>query len=177
MALYFTTFPKVRDYIEETHLMAKWNQFVITPLGQRKREYGTYECFRRTAAYNAALRNGQNVKIQSTTSSVGLMTFTELNRRIKPLGAISTCTVYDSIEIECPIDRAAEVIAICYDTLDNWPVETFDWLELPIGCEGDVGVSWGETKIVHPGVTQVEVEALVQKTKDDSIKTFGEWLQ
>lgn len=83
---------------------------------------------------------------------------------------------YDSLEIECPLDKAAEVIAICYDTLDNWPVETFDFLELPIGCEGDVGISWGETKVVHPGTTQAEVLAIIEKCKTESIQTFGSML-
>lgn len=172
--LYFNTFPKVRDFIKAAHDTAIWNQFVITPLGQRKREYGTFQCFRSTAAYNAALRNAQNVLIQSTTSSVGLITFAELNERIKKLGARSTCTVYDSLEIECPIDKAAEVINLCYKTLDEWPVETFDFLELPIGCEGDVGISWGETKVVHPGVTQDEVNAIIEKIKAKSLESFGE---
>lgn len=174
--LYFTTFPKVKDFIDSAHKTAMWNQFVITPLGQRKREYGTFPVFRSTAAYNAALRNAQNVLIQSTTSSIGLITFAELNRRIKPLGAKSTCTVYDSIEICCPVDKAAEVINLAYETLDKWPVETFDFLELPIGCEGDVGISWGETKVVHPGTTQDEVMALLKKVEADSIKTFGSLL-
>jgi len=91
--LYFNTFPKVKDFIDSAHKTAIWNQFVITPLGQRKREYGTFPVFKSTAAYNAALRNAQNVLIQSTTSSVGLITFAELNARIKPFGARSICTV------------------------------------------------------------------------------------
>lgn len=177
MNLYFTTFPKVKDYIEKSHLSAKWNQFVITPLGQRKREFGTYECFRRTAAYNAALRNAQNVLIQSTTSSVGLITFAELNNRLKKYGALSICTVYDSLEIECPIEKAAEVINLCYDTLNNWPVETFDFLELPIGCEGELSFSdWGTARGIHEGSTQEDCLKLMERTKEDVVKTFGRWV-
>ena len=171
--LYFNTFPKVREYIENSHRFAINNQFVITPLGQRKREFGTYKCFKGTAAYNAALRNAQNVIIQSTTSSIGLVTFAELNERIKPYGAMSICTVYDSIEIECPIETAAKVIDICYDTLDNYPLEVFKFLELPIGCEGDVGISWGETKVVHPGVSQEEILAEIAKIRQQSAASFG----
>jgi len=171
--LYFSTFPKVREYIENSHRFAIDNQFVITPLGQRKREYGTHKCFRGTAAYNAALRNAQNVIIQSTTSSIGLVTFAELNQRIKQYGALSVCTVYDSLEIECPIENAAKVIDICYDTLDNYPLEVFKFLELPIGCEGDVGISWGETKVVHPGVKQEEILAELAKLREQSTKDFG----
>lgn len=170
--LYFNTFPKIEEFIDNCHQMAIWNQFVITPLGQRKREYGTYDFFRRTAAYNAALRNSQNVMIQSTTSSVGLITFAELARQLKPYGVKCTCTVYDSLEMEVPVGVAAEVANLCYKVLNEWPVETFDFLELPIGCEGDVGISWGETEVVHPGVTQTEVEALLAGIRTESRKTF-----
>lgn len=174
--LYFNTFPGVRKYIEDSHYYAKMNKFVITPLGQRKRQFGTMDCFRRTAAYNAALRNSQNVIIQSATSTIGLVTFAELNRRIKPFGAKSTCTVYDSVEIECPIEHAATVINLSYETLDNFPQEAFPFLELPIGCEGDVGISWGETSMVHPGVTLEEVMQTLNKIKAKSEASFGTWV-
>ena len=153
--------------------MAINNQYVITPLGQRKREFGTYQCFRGTAAYNAALRNAQNVLIQSTTSSVGLITFAELNSRLKPLGVDATCTVYDSIEMEVPIDRVAEVIDIRYDVLNKWPVENFDFLELPIGCEGEIGISWGELEPVHAGTSQAEVLEILNRMKTEAVTKFG----
>lgn len=171
--LYFNTFPRIKKFIEDCHNMAKLNKFIITPLGQRKRQYGTYQCFRPTASYNASLRNSQNVMIQSTTSSVGLITFAEVNQRIKHLGAKSTCTVYDSLEIACPVDKAAECAAICFETLDKWPVETFDFLELPIGCEGEVGISWGELEVVHPGVTQEQILATLAEIKQKSERKFG----
>lgn len=164
----------MKKYIENAHKFALLNQFSLTPLGQRKRQYGTYPCFKPTAAFNGSLRNGQNVIIQSTTSTIGLVTFAELNNRIKKIpGAMCTCTVFDSIEIECPLDRAAEVINIAYDTLDNFPMQAFPFLELPIGCEGDVGISWGETEIVHPGVDQAEISSIIEKLKTKSIALFG----
>lgn len=171
--LYFDAFPGVKNFIESAHYMAAQNKFVITPLGQRKREYGTYPCFKPTAAYNAALRNAQNVLIQSTTSSVGLITFAEMNRQTKPLGADATCTVYDSIELEVPIDRVAEVVNIGYQVLNDWPLQTFDFLELPIGCDGEIGISWGELHGVKPGITQAEVLAIINKLKAESLVKFG----
>lgn len=173
IGLYFRAFPKVKEYIENSHRFAKYNQLTMTPLGQRKRQYGTYPCFTKTASYNGSLRNSQNLIIQSTTSTIGLVTFAELNNRIKQFGASSTCTVFDSIEIKCPVDRAAEVINLAYETLDKYPMEAFDFLQLPIGCEGDVGISWGETKVVHPGVTQAEVLAILEKVKLESMASFG----
>ena len=174
--MYFKAFPKVKDYIENAHRFALWNQMSLTPLGQRKRQYGTYPCFKRTASYNGSLRNSQNFLIQSATSTIGLVTFAELAERIKQYGAMATCTVFDSLEIECPIDRAAEVINLAYDTLNNYPLERFSFLELPIGCEGDVGISWGETEVVHPGVTQEEVNKVVEQIRTKSWASFGSQL-
>lgn len=65
------------------------------------------------------------------------------------------------------------MINLCYETLDKWPVENFDFLELPIGCEGDVGISWGETKVVHPGTTADDVSRILEKVKQESLTTFG----
>lgn len=65
------------------------------------------------------------------------------------------------------------MINLAYKTLDEFPLETFKWLQLPIGCEGDVGISWGETKVVHPGVTQAEILAALEKVKLESMASFG----
>jgi DNA polymerase-1 len=174
--MYFTAFPKVKDFIEDAHKFALWNQMSLTPLGQRKMQFGTYPCFKPTASFNGSLRNSQNVLIQSTTSTIGLVTFAELSNRIKKFGARATCTVFDSIEIECPVDRAAEVINLAYETLDNYPLEAFDFLELPIGCEGDIGISWGETEVVHPGCTQSELLTVLEEIKTESITSFGGYI-
>lgn len=91
--LYFRAYPGVLKYVQDTHRMAEWNHYVTTPFGQRKQEYGTHPVFKHTAAYNAALRNSQNVRIQSTTSTAGLITFAACNEGIKTLGGRSICTV------------------------------------------------------------------------------------
>jgi DNA polymerase-1 len=171
--MYFKAFPKVKNYIDQSHKFALWNQMSLTPLGQRRRQYGTYPCFKPTAAYNASMRGSQNMIIQSTTSTIGLATFAELNRRVKPLGAKCICTVYDSIEIECPLEKAAEVINLAYDVMDNYPLEAFNFMELPIGSESEVGISWGETEVVHKGVTQPEINALIDKIRTKSFASFG----
>ena len=36
-------------------------------------------------------------------------------------------------ELECPIDRAAEVLETCFYYMNEWPLQRFDWLTLPIG--------------------------------------------
>lgn len=91
--LYFKTYPGVLKYVQDTHRMAEWNHFVFTPFGQRKQEYGTHSAFKYTAAFNAALRNSQNCRVQSTTSTAGLITFAAANDGIKTLSGKGICTV------------------------------------------------------------------------------------
>src|SRR5207244_12801105 len=62
-------FPRILEYIKDMHNEALWNHFVVSPFGQRKMQYGTIPCFKKTAVYNGALRNAQNVRIQGPTSS------------------------------------------------------------------------------------------------------------
>ena len=94
MDMYFKAYPKMADYIERQKNWSIWNKMIVTPFGQRRQEYGVYDCFKKTAAYNAAVRNSSNVGIQSPTSTLGLITFAELNKSgMKPLGAKAICTV------------------------------------------------------------------------------------
>lgn len=90
---YFGVYPRIRDFVASSHAMAKANHYVYTPFGQRKQQFATLPCYKNTAVANAALRNSQNVLIQSTASTLGLMSFTEVNRRLKAIGGRVMCTV------------------------------------------------------------------------------------
>jgi hypothetical protein len=57
--------------------------------------------------------------------------------------------------------------------MNEFPSQAFPWLEVPIGCEGDIGISWGESEVVNPGVTQSEVLAIIEKIKEESKASFG----
>ena len=94
---------------------------------------------------------------------MGLHAFAMLNRAIKPYGARSLSTVYDSVELEVPIDKAAEVLEIAFYYMDDYPVETFDWLDLPIGVEAEIGYNWGDAEVVHRGSTQDQILAVLPR--------------
>lgn len=160
--LYFNAYPLIRKYIEDTHNMAIANHMVVTPFGRRKMEFGTLPPFKYTAAWNAALRNGQNVRIQSPTSDIGLYCFAKLNEQIKKLGGKTLCTVYDSVELQIPIEHLETAIELVYKCMDDLPVEIFPWLTLPIGVEVEIGKNWGELEVIHRGATQQQLESLLQ---------------
>lgn len=64
---------------------------------------------------------------------------------------------YDSIEVSAPIEHAAEVIEIGFYELDDHPLKRFPWLELPVGCDAEIGFDWGDVRHVHRGITQEEI--------------------
>lgn len=161
IAMYFKQFPLIEVYVNDAHKMALYNHYVMNTFGQSKREYGAMPIFKKTAVYNAALRNAQNVRVQSTASTTGLYAFTMLNETIKPMGGMSLCTVYDSVELQVPFKRAAEIVEATFYTMEDRLVEEFEWLDLPIAIDLELGPNWGEMVAIHRGTTQAEIEALM----------------
>jgi len=167
MTMYFKAYPGLQKFIENAHATALGNKFVITPFGRRKQQYGCHDVFKSTAAYNAALRNSSNVLVQGSCSDLGLVSFAHLNTEVKALGGMSTACVYDSTELDVPLEKAAEAIELTFKYLQEFPVEFFDWLDLPIGCEVEVSMSsWGECETIHRGITQAELEAVLLSKND-----------
>ena len=164
IGLYFKSFPLIKVYVDNSHAMAKLNGYVVTPFGQRKMEFGAADLFKGTAVYNGCLRNAQNVRVQSTSSTFGMMCFADLNKAIKPLGAKSICTVYDSIELEVPLAVAAQVLELAFYHLNDKPVNVFDWLDLPVGVDGEIGLNWGDAIHINRGTTQEQIEEMYARS-------------
>lgn len=158
--VYFDAFPLIKVYVDDTHAMAKANGYVYNPFGQRKMEYGALELFQGTAAYNGSLRNSQNVRVQGTSSSFGMDSFAQLNKAIKPFDSRSLCTVYDSVELEVPLRHAAEVLELGFLHLNDYPMSRFDWLDLPVGVDAEIGINWGDAGHIARGTSQADIEAM-----------------
>lgn len=143
---------------------------VYSPFGQRKQEHGARQVFKGSAVYNAALRNAQNVSIQGPASTFGLICFAMLNRALKEreIGR-AVLTVYDSIEFEVLKGHEAEAIELAFYYLDDWPVDNFDWLNFKVGCDGELGPTFGTLDEVHRGTTQEECN-WIMKIQEDHIK-------
>lgn len=163
LALYFRAFPELKGYVENCHNEAIVNHYVMNAFGQVKHEYGAMPIFRKTAAYNAALRNSTNVRIQSSASSAGLYAFAMLNEGIKPIGGKSMLSIYDASYFEIPAKNAAQGVERTYYHMDDEPVQVFDWLPLPIGVDVEAGPSLKEMVPVPRGTTQIEFVALMER--------------
>lgn len=161
IAMYFKEFPLIEVYVNDSHAMAKANYYVMNMYGQSKKEYGAMNIFKKTAVYNAALRNSQNVRCQSSSAVTGLYGFSKLNEAVKPMGGKSLTTVYDSLSIEIPYDRAAEAINTAFYVMEDLLVETFEWMDFPIRVDVELGTNWKEVATVHRGITQEDVSKLM----------------
>ena len=167
MAAYFDIFPKIKEFIDNAHRMAVHNNMLVTPFGQRKQAAGTLRPFKRTAVYNASLRDAQNCVIQSTASTLGLLVFAKINEELRKMGGAIMCTVYDSWEGYVPIDRLADAIKLGYYYMNDWPQEQWPWLTFPIGADAEIGFDWGRSlKGVHDGISQEDCEKLLQACND-----------
>ena len=156
---YFNSFPGVKGFINDCHKRALANNMVYSPFGQRKQEHGARQVFKGSAVYNAALRNSQNVSIQGPASTFGLICFAMLNKELRRRGiGRAVLTVYDSIEFEVLRGKEAEAIELGFYYLDDWPVEAFDWLNFKVGCDGELGNTFGNLGTVERGITQDECE-------------------
>lgn len=144
--------------------MAERNQMVYSPFGQRKQQHGARQVYRGSAVYNAALRNSQNVGIQGPASTFGLICFAMLNKELRRRNiGRAVLTVYDSIEFEVIRGHEAEAIELAFYYLDDWPVENFEWLNFKVGCDGELGNTFGNLEEVHRGITQEECEVIIEE--------------
>lgn len=163
---YFDKFPKVRDFINDCHARAKANFFVFSPFGQRKQEHGARYIFKGSSVHNAALRNAQNVSIQGPASTFGLICFANLDRALRERGiGRAVLTVYDSVEFEILRGHEAEANELAFYYLDDWPVEHFDWLNFKVGCDGEIGPTFGSLSETKRGMTQEEIEVKLAKAE------------
>ena len=167
-ALYFDNFPGIKTYVTNTHNMALANGYVFSPFMQRKQTFGGRDCFLGTPVYNGAKRLAQNVRVQNASSSFGLYNFAQLNNAIKPMSGRGLCNVYDSFEMEIPIPNVAQAIELTFLHLEDNPVEIFDWLTLPVTIDVEIGFNWGNTKHVKRGITQEEVERILEGLRNEN---------
>ena len=52
--------------------------------------------------------------------------------------------------------------------MEEWPIQEFDWLDLPIGVEAEIsGVSWGHSRVIHRGSTQAQIEEFLRNEHNE----------
>lgn len=67
--------------------------------------------------------------------------------------------------MEIPLQYAAQAVDLTFFHLEDNPVNIFDWLDLPVVIDVEIGYNWGEMATVHRGVTQEEIIEVLKELR------------
>ena len=136
---YFDRYPGVKNYMDETKLMAKKIGYVETVFGRRLYladiESSNYQ--RRQYAERSAI----NAPMQGTAADLIKMAMIELHQRInrQSLDAKMIMQVHDELVIEVHENQAHDVSVLAKETMSN-----IFKLDVDLKVDADLGGNWEE---------------------------------
>lgn len=140
---YFSTYPKVKSFIEDTKKYTYDHMFVQTIMGRFRRLSDVRSSVRGIQA--KAERQGPNSVIQGSAADImnTAMLKIESNQRLKELGVTILLQVHDEVILECPdipqiIEEAKELVQDCME--NAWK------LSVPLEAEPGHGYTWEKAK-------------------------------
>jgi len=136
IARYFQIRPKLKTYIDSLRKKADEDGYVETLLGRRRPTPDVHSSnfMVREGAYRAAI----NMPLQGTAADLTKLAMVKVNEQLDD-DCKMLLQIHDSIMVECPEGKAAEVAKIMKDTMENV-------YKLPVKLTVDVhtGKNWGE---------------------------------
>ena len=136
---YFTRYPKIRRYIDDTLAFCREKGYVETLLG-RRRLIPDIAARNRTAREYAE-RTAYNMPIQGTAADIMKLAMIQLAPKLEPQGAKLLLQVHDEIVVETPTGRVAEIAEVIKDTMEN-----AYQLTVPLLVDVGVGDNWLDAK-------------------------------
>ncbi len=139
---YFERFPGVREYIENTKVLAARQGYVETLLGRRRYfpelQPGSKASHR---ARQAAERMAINAPIQGTAADIIKIAMIRLHQALQEQGLQSRMIlqVHDELMVEAPDDEVSTVAPLMCEIMEN----AFD-LDAPLTVDLKVGQNWEE---------------------------------
>ncbi|MGD2164715.1 MAG: DNA polymerase I [Anaerolineae bacterium] len=139
---YFERFPKVREYIERTKVLAARQGYVETLLG-RRRYFPELEPSSKASHYarQAAERMAINAPIQGTAADIIKIAMIRLHQALQEHGLLSRIIlqVHDELIVEAPDDEIATTSTLMCDIMEN----AFE-LDAPLEVDLKIGHNWEE---------------------------------
>ena len=139
---YFKTYPRIKEYIEQTRAQARDQGYVETLLGRRRYfpELGTRARVHhnvREQAYRMAI----NAPIQGTAADILKVAMNRLWRDLQARGLRSRMIlqVHDELVLEVPKDELDQVTPLVIETMEG----AYD-LDAPLKVDAKVGQDWLE---------------------------------
>ncbi len=137
--IYFSTYPGIRRYIDETLEFGRTHGYVETMYGRRR--YVPELTATNRNVREAGERLAYNMPIQGTASDIIKLAMVKLDRELDALGARLLLQVHDELLIEAPEDRADEVAQVTRQIMEGAAQ-----LSVPLAVEAGVGPNWYDTK-------------------------------
>jgi len=136
---YFHAHPQVAHWITQIHELASVAGCVQTFYGRRRWLPDITSADESRAA--KARRQAVNTVIQGTAAEILKMALIRLHREL-PADVRMVLTVHDSVLLEVPIDRVAEVQQQVISVMENPPPD----FTVPLWVEASIGRTWAECK-------------------------------
>ena len=127
---YFTTYPEIKKYIEDTKKFVERNNYVKTMFG---RKINIDLAHAKPMLKGNLERLAINAPIQGTASDITKKAMITLNEKLKNFKSKMILQIHDELVLECPNEEIEEVSKILKDSMEN----VVDW---DVKLEVDVGV-------------------------------------
>lgn len=143
---YFTTFPKLREWIESVQQSAKDTGYAETLLGRRR--YLKVELVSRNAALRAfAERVAINHPVQGTSAELMALAMIEINRMIPESAARLLLQVHDELLFEIPLQKATVPLDLV-KRIQSIMTSVIK-LRVPIVTEAKHGPNWRDMESIE----------------------------
>ena len=142
---YFKSFPKVEAFIENSHIFAKRNGYIVDVFGRSRvlpdaQRTGRSEF----GLLNASLREAQNFPIQAAASTVTKLAMIQCHNHIREFHPQikMILSLHDELQFEVPDDEVEHFAAELPALMTDLGVESFGF-KIPFKVTVTSGQSWG----------------------------------
>jgi DNA polymerase-1 len=141
---YFTRFPGIKRYLDETRKLAAQQGYVTTLLG-RRRYFPALKGLMNVQLRNREEREAINAPIQGTAADIMKLAMLRVPSALQQAGLKGQMLlqVHDEIVIECPQSELQETARIVQQIMES----TYP-LSIPLSTEARSGKSWGAMQVI-----------------------------
>lgn len=143
MDTFFTRFPKIKKYIDDTKILVSRECILRTPTG-RARRFPMAQMGGQVASRNH--RQGINYLVQSFCAEIVLRIINNIRKNIRTIRGRLVLTVHDSIVMEIPKVNVPLLKDFLRDNVDTFIKDNFKQLPVNMPYDIKIGKSYGEAE-------------------------------
>jgi DNA polymerase I-like protein with 3'-5' exonuclease and polymerase domains/uracil-DNA glycosylase len=143
MDTFFTRFPKIKKYIDDTKILVSRECILRTPTG-RARRFPMAQMGGQVASRNH--RQGINYLVQSFCAEIVLRIIANIHKNIWQIRGRLVLTVHDSIVMEIPKCNIDSIKPFLSSTVDKFIFDNFKQLPVNMPYDIKIGKSYGEVE-------------------------------